>query len=104
MARAWQENFAVISGRSKSLLWGRCFLLCLVAQEVSPEVLPALQGDSFGLFGAFRLEGGGGNVLVADLKNRQVYGKVPALPLDVHNLTQGAAQILWRVVQAGGPA
>lgn len=104
MATAWQQNFAVINSQSKSIWWGRCFLLCLLAQEVSPEALPMLQGDSFGLFGVLRWEGGGGNIIVADLKNRQVYGKIPALPLDVHNMTEKTLQLLWRVLNAGGPA
>jgi hypothetical protein len=97
-AAAWKANFEALSRRSKSLIWGRCFLLCLVAADVAPEILGELSGDKFGLFGVVRLKGGGGNVLVADLKNKQIYGRVPAIPLDVHKFSASAKEILSRAI------
>jgi hypothetical protein len=90
----WQANFKRISQKSKSFIWGKCFLLCLIAEDVSPEVSKSISADTFGLFGVFRLQGGGGNILITDLKNKQVYGKVPALPVDVHNFSQSVKGIL----------
>lgn len=90
-----QRNFETISRQSKSLLWGRCFVLCLVAGQIAPEVLGNVRSDSFGLFGAIRLQGGGGRILIADEANRQVYGQVPALPMDAHKFTGQARDILF---------
>jgi len=101
IANVWRNNFQEINRRSKSWIWGRCFILCLVAEEVSPEVLHALKGDSFGLFGMFRLQGGGGNVFVADEQNGLVYGNIPALPLDVHRFSQSTVDVLSRALAAG---
>lgn len=98
-ANHWQANFTLISNRSKSLLWGRCFMLCLIAEQVSPEVQHSLSTDSFGLFGVIRLQGGGGNVVIADATSRQVYGKVPALPYDVHKFSKSTVEILTRALQ-----
>lgn len=94
----WKANFAELSRRSKSLIWGKCFVLCLVAKDVVPEVSGALSGDAFGLFGLFRIKGGGGNILVADAKNKQVYGKVPAVPVDVHKFSKSVKEILGRTL------
>jgi hypothetical protein len=58
----------------------------------------ALSGDAFGLFGLLRLKGGGGNILVADMKNKQVYGKVPAVPIDVHKYSKKAKEILVQTI------
>ena len=101
-ASVWKANFEELSRRSKSLIWGKCFLLCLVAEDVAPEIIGELSGDKFGLFGVVRLKGGGGNVLVADMKNRQVYGKVPAIPVDVHRFSKSAKDILNRAIIGGG--
>lgn len=93
-ARTWQQNFELMNKKAKSIVWGKCFLLCLIAQEVAPEVLEMLKGDSFGLFGLIRLQGGGGNIFIVDEGGKTVYGKVPALPLDVHNNSAAMAKIL----------
>jgi hypothetical protein len=97
-AEEWKANFAMISKKSQSLIWGKCFVLCLVAEQVAPEVTQAIKGNSFGLFGIVRLKGGGGNVFIADLNGKQVYGKVPALPMDVHTFSKSAQGLLQRLV------
>lgn len=97
-ASTWQQNFQLMNKKAKSIIWGKCFLLCLIAQEVAPEVLEMLKGDSFGLFGLVRLQGGGGNIFIADEGNKRVYGKVPALPLDVHNNSAAMVKILNRAL------
>lgn len=94
-AMAWQNNFTYLSNSVKSWVWGKCFMLCLVAQQVAPEAIYALQGDSFGALGVFRLKGGGGRVMIADESTHQVYGNVPALPLDVHKITESTKRILY---------
>jgi hypothetical protein len=101
-ANLWQQHFQMLSKASKSYIWGKCFVLCLVAGDVAPNVVGTLKGDSFGLGGVLRLQGGGGNVLVADASTGQVYGRVPALPLDVYTLMAGARDVLART--AGGAA
>lgn len=93
-ANIWKENFEVLNKNSKSLIWGQCFLLCLLVEDVSTEVSESLSADNFGLFGMFRLKGGGGNVLVGDMKNGEVYGNVPSLPYDVHKFSQNAKEII----------
>ena len=50
-ADVWKDNFERISKKSKSFIWGRCFLLCLLAEDVSTQVSESLRGDSFGLLG-----------------------------------------------------
>ncbi len=94
MSAVWQDNFKVISNKSKSWLWGKCFLLCLIAQQVSADTLDAMKSDQFGLFGVIRLKGGGGRVLIADEMNRQVYGEIPPLPYDAHKFTTSVKEIL----------
>jgi len=93
-ARAWQQNFELMNKKAKSIVWGKSFLLCLIAQEVSPDVLEMLKGDSFGLFGVIRLQGGGGNIFIADEGNKRVYGKAPALPVDVNRNRNALLKIL----------
>lgn len=99
-ANAWRDNFERMSKKSKSVFVGKCFVLCLVAEEVSTQVSESLAADGFGLFGVVRLKGGGGTVFVADGSTRQVYGKVPALPYDVHKFSKGARDILFRSMTA----
>ena len=90
----WRASFEMLSDKSKSYLWGKCFLLCLVADEVAPDVVQAISGDAFGLLGILRLKGGGGNVLIADSRSKQVYGKVPTLPADVRKFSKSVTEIL----------
>ena len=98
-AAQWAAHFERISAQSKSWLWGQCFIMCLIADEVSPEVAAEPGPDSFGLFGLIRLKGGGGNALVADRRSKQVYGRVPALPYDVHRFSKSLMEILQGAVQ-----
>jgi hypothetical protein len=98
-ANIWKENFEIFSKKSKSLIWGRCFLLCLLVEDVSTEVSESLSADSFGLFGMFRLKGGGGNVLVGNVKNGEVYGNVPSIPYDVHKFSKSAKEIILQTFQ-----
>jgi hypothetical protein len=93
-AMLWQNNFNYINEKMKSFWWGKGFILCLMAQQVSPDTVRALQSDSFGLFGMIRIRGGGGRILISDQANRQVYGDVPALPYDVHKFTSDIKTIL----------
>jgi len=88
------REFEAITSKSKSLLWGSCFLLCIVAEQVDPALKQAITSDDFGVFGVVRLRGGGGNVLIADIENKRVHGKVPTLPFDVHKFTKQAKDIL----------
>ena len=90
----WKSNFEMISKKSKSLIWGKGFLLCLLADDVSDDLAREVHGDGFGFLGVLRLRGGGGNVFIANKKNHQVYGKVPALPYDVHAYSKGVKEIL----------
>ena len=94
----WKQNFISLSKQSQSLIWGKCFVLCLIAEQVTPEVTQAIRGDKFGLFGVVRIKGGGGNVFIADLQGKQVYGKVPALPLDVRKFSKQAQEMLQGLV------
>jgi hypothetical protein len=80
----WEKNFLDMSKKSKRWFVGNCFILCLIAKEVSPDALPTIKGDDMGLFGLFRRKGGGGCILIADESNKQVYGKVPSLPVDLN--------------------
>ena len=100
-AAEWRGIFAAMNRASKSIIWGKCFVLCIVAGQVAPEVLPTLQGDSFGLGGVLRLEGGGGRILITDVQNAAVHGTVPNLPLDVHRYTGKLKEILTKLVQPG---
>jgi hypothetical protein len=98
----WKAIFEAISAASKSWVWGKCFILCIVAGQVSDEVAQQISGDSFGLFGMIRLKGGGGNILIADERRATVYGRVPVLPYDVHKYSKSTHAILTRLV--GGSA
>ena len=93
-AEAASRDFETLSSKSKSWWWGSCFLLCIVADHVEADLEQAIRSDGFGLLGIFRLKGGGGRVLIADLERQEVYGKVPLLPVDVHRFTKRAKKIL----------
>lgn len=86
--------FSTISDKSKSWIWGKCFLLCIIANSMDPSVIEGLKRDSFGLFGVFRIKGGGGNIFLADLGNKKVYGEVPKLPYDVHKYSTDLKEVL----------
>jgi hypothetical protein len=92
----WQANFNAINNKSKSWFWGKGFVLGLIAELVAPDTMEMLRSDNFGLFGMFRLQGGGGRILVADYLSKQVYGQVPTLPVDAHMVTQGVKDALMR--------
>jgi len=96
----WKANFESISRKSKSPILGKCFLLCLLAEDVSTEVSNSLSADSFGLFGVVRMKAGGGNMLVADAMSKQVYGNIPTLPYDVHKFSKSAKAILAKGIGA----
>ena len=102
---SWKATFARLNEESKSLLsWGKGFLLCLVVREIALDVLSSFPDEGFGLFGALRLKGGGGKVLIASLNSQQVYAQVPRLPYDVRKFTQEAVEILKKALAVSGPA
>jgi hypothetical protein len=39
-------------------------------------------------------------VLVGDMKNKQVYGKVPSLPYDVHKFSKDTKEIILQEIVA----
>jgi hypothetical protein len=94
----WTKSFQFISKKSKSLWMGKCFVLCLVADQVAPDVAKAMQGDSFAMYHGVRMEGGGGTVLIADMQSKRVFGRVPNLPVDVYKLTMAAAEMLKQAI------
>jgi hypothetical protein len=100
-AEAASRDFEILSSKSKSWWWGSCFLLCIVADHVEPDLEQAMRSDGFGLFGVLRLKGGGGLVLIADLERKEVYGKVPPLPVDAHRFTKRAKKILEEISAEG---
>jgi hypothetical protein len=101
---SWKATFARLNEESKSLLWGKCFLLCLVVREIALDVLSTFSDEGFGLFGVARLKGGGGKMLVASLNSQQVYAQVPWLPYDVRKFTREAVEILKKALAVSGPA
>ena len=100
-AEAVSRDFETLSSKSKSWWWGSCFLLCIVADQVEADLEQAIRSDGFGLFGVLRLKGGGGRVLIADLERKEVYGRVPLLPVDVHRFTKRAKKILQKISAEG---
>lgn len=102
MLALWQGRFEALSKASKSLLVGKCFLLCLIVEEISLDVIEAFEDDDFGLLGVARLRGGGGKIIVASFNSKQVYGKVPLLPYDARKYMRDAIGILRRIVQSSG--
>lgn len=96
----FQNNFADISNKSKSWIWGKCFLYCVIANSTDPEITDSLKDDSFGLWGVFRLKGGGGKLFLADVSESKVYGKVPTLPYDIHKRSKELVEILQKVMKS----
>ncbi len=92
----WADSFKQMNKQAQSWVMGKCFILCLVAQEIDPVVLGSIQSNGFGLFGVFRMKGGGGTILIGDESNHQVYGEIPRLPRDVHNYMTGTMKALMR--------
>lgn len=87
-AASAQGAFRIMSGKAKSIVWGKCFVLLLVCDSISPEALGMLKSDSFGLGGMIRIEGGGGRIIVADSATGHIFGSIPSLPLDANTVTQ----------------
>lgn len=102
--KGWADRFQQMNKQAQSWVMGKAFILCLMAQEIDPTVLGAIQSNNFGLFGVFRMKGGGGKILIGDEKNRQVYGEIPRLPLDAHNYMSDTMKALLRCLTAGGRA
>jgi len=89
----WEINFKILSDESKSYLWGRGFVLCLIINKISPEINDNIEilSDSFG---AFRVKGGGGTILIANKENKEVIGYVPKIPMDVRICTKLMKELL----------
>lgn len=98
--KVWADSFKQMNKQAQSWVMGKCFTLCLVAQEIDPIVLGSIQSNNFGLFGVFRMKGGGGTILVGDESNHQVYGDIPRLPRDVHNYMTDTMKALLRCLTA----
>jgi hypothetical protein len=99
-ASVWQANFKAMSEKSKHWFWGKCFLLCLITQQVTPDIAVASTNNTVTVMDRY-LEmllqdhrGGGGRVLIADDTTKQVYGEIPAIPYDAHKYTQSVKGIL----------
>jgi hypothetical protein len=97
-ALIWQANFTHVNNKSKSWFWGKGFVMGLIAEQVAADAIAVMRSDTFGLGGVIRLQGGGGRILVADYMSKQVYGGVPALPVDAHMVTQGVKDALMRAL------
>ncbi len=93
-----KEMYSTISTKSKSWIWGKCFLLCVIAKSIGPSIIEGIKRDSFGLFGVFRIKGGGGNIFLVDLENKKVYGEVPTLPYDVHKYSNDLKEVLGNLL------
>lgn len=93
---AWAGSFQQMNKQAQSWVMGKCFILCLVAKEIEPAVLGSIQSNNFGLFGVFRMKGGGGTILIGDESNRQVYGDIPRLPRDAHNYMTDTMKALMK--------
>ena len=100
-ANVCAADFQQMNKKAQSWVMGKCFILCLVAQEIDPAILGSLQGSDFGLFGIIRMKGGGGTILVSDEKSGQVFGDIPRLPRDVHNFMTVTMKALMRCVDSG---
>lgn len=97
-ALIWQANFTHVNNKSKSWFWGKGFVMGLIAEQVAADAIAVMRSDTFGLGGVVRLQGGGGRILVADYMSKQVYGGVPALPVDAHMVTQGVKDALMKAL------
>ena len=111
-AAVWQSNFKSISEKSKHWFWGKCFLLCLITQQVLPDTAEAITHDTVTVMDRYfeillkDYRGGGGRILIADEASKHVYGEVPAIPYDARKYTQSLRQILmdaWGIESADCP-
>ena len=98
--KEFENIFSDISEESKSWIWGRCFLFCIIADIIDLRVVSNLKRDSFSLFGVFRLKGGGGNIFLLDMENKKMYGEVPILPYDVHKQSKDFKEILEELIES----
>ncbi len=95
----YKNEFEDISKKTKSWIWGQCFLYCIIANEINASIVEdTIEGDSFGLWGVLRLKGGGGNLFLVDLNKRKIYGKVPPLPYDVHKYSKSLVKTLKKLI------
>lgn len=93
-----KKVYSDISRRAKSWILGKCFIFCIIADEIDHKVAADLKPDSFGSFGVFRLKGGGGNTFLVDLHSKRIYGKVPMFPRDIHKYSKEIKEILERAI------
>jgi len=94
----FQNDFKDISKKSKSWIWGKCFLYCIVADNIDASIVNDIEKDSFGLWGVLRMKGGGGNIFLVDSNRKKIYGKVPTLPYDVHKYSKDFMEILNNLI------
>lgn len=96
----WRAHFNEVSKRSKGVLIGKYFVLCLICEEVDNPVLDMISKDSFGLLGLFRGKEGGGNIFIVDVGEKRVHGKVPFRFFDaIQTLPQGIYDALTRTLE-----
>jgi len=93
-----KEMYSTISTKSKGWIWGKCFLLCVIARNIDRGLTEGIKRDSFGLLGILRIKGGGGNIFLVDLENKKIYGKIPTLPYDVHKCSNDLKEVLEKLL------
>ena len=85
-AEHWKNNFETINNNSVGLLWGKFFLIALLAGTVSDQISDALTADPVYMWGGRKFKffkRGGGNVFIVDLVRKKIYGLVPKSSKDM---------------------
>jgi hypothetical protein len=100
-AEHWKTNFQTINNNSVGLLWGKFFLIALLAETVSDQISEALAADPVDLVGGWKfkfLKKGGGNVFIADLARKKIYGQVPRSPKDMFYFSRALQTVMMDAI------
>lgn len=71
-----------VTSGSKILLTASRFIFCVVADRVDPTLKEIIGLESAGIKKYLRFRSGRGHLLVLDLTNNEITGRVPILPYD----------------------
>ncbi|MCD4784164.1 MAG: hypothetical protein K8T10_10125 [Candidatus Eremiobacteraeota bacterium] len=90
----WLRRFEEIKENSKNLPIRKCFVLCLLAEKVSGEAWDFAQSQNLFNAGEISLKEGTGNLLMADIKEKKVYGQIPEKPYDMYVFSNNLKKII----------
>lgn len=90
----WRRRFEEIKNKSRNLPIRKCFVLCLVAEKVSQSALDFARSGNLEQADETNLRDGIGSLLIADKKEKKVYGKILEKPYDMYVFSSNLKRVI----------